>query len=91
MADVVVAQAPITTHFRCEGGHSSVNPLVDEALDVIHDGKVEEFVEISVCVSEDASLFISKKRKIGKYYSHSNHLRTTRIPQIMRHLNQKCK
>ena len=91
MADVVVAHAPITTHFRCEGGHSSANPLVEDAPDVIQDGNVEESVGISDRVSEDAFLFIPKKRKVGKYYSHSNHLRTTTIPQIMRHLNQESK
>ena len=48
MAEVAEAQAPITTHFRRDEGHSSGKARGAGVEDVIHDGKDDDVDIVSV-------------------------------------------
>ena len=55
MAEVAEAQAPITTHFRRDEGHSSGKARGDGVVVVIHDGKDDDDDDI-VSVASDLTV-----------------------------------
>ena len=55
MAEVAEAQAPITTHFRRDEGHSSGKARGEGVVVVIHDGKDDDDDDI-VSVSSDLTV-----------------------------------
>ena len=72
MAVVTEAQAPMTTHFRCDGGHSSRSPCV-EVEEVIHEGSEFEsdcLDEICVVVDILFSSLLMATKKGGQPVNH---------------------